>query len=268
MSRLDYFSDVAKDYEKYRPSYPPAAIDKLLVGVRSDSKIVAADIGAGTGIGSRLLAQRGIQVLAIEPNPQMRAVATPNNHIRFIAGTAEKIPLSTASVDLVSSFQAFHWFDFEHSLQEFGRILKPSGRLALLWSFWDQTDPFSKYYTRLLYEAAKHSQQPMPQFQSATTQRTGWAKWRSRWQYWLFWQGFQLPGFRHLQKHEFTYRQTLDVTGLIGCARSQGFVPASGSEFDDLAAQLRILHRQWANQQGYVRLAYRTYLFTAVSAGI
>ncbi|WP_338462640.1 class I SAM-dependent methyltransferase [Synechococcus elongatus IITB7] len=115
------------------------------------SQIVAADVGAGTGIGARLFADRGIQVLAIEPNEDMRTAATSHENVEFLVGTAEQIPLDSASVDLVTSFQAFHWFDFDKSLKEFHRILKPSGYLALTWSCWDQDDLVSKEYIRLVF---------------------------------------------------------------------------------------------------------------------
>jgi 2-polyprenyl-3-methyl-5-hydroxy-6-metoxy-1,4-benzoquinol methylase len=72
LNPLDRFSDRAADYVKYRPSYPMAAIDIILEGL-GQTPLVAADIGAGTGISSRLLADRGVRVLAIDPNAAMRA---------------------------------------------------------------------------------------------------------------------------------------------------------------------------------------------------
>ncbi|MEL6383919.1 MAG: class I SAM-dependent methyltransferase [Cyanobacteria bacterium J06626_18] len=126
---MSYFSERGEDYEKYRPIHPDSAIDAILSGLDSPNQyqLVAADIGAGTGIGARVLAERGIRVLAIEPNTDMRVAATPHAGVEFLVGTAEQIPLEAASVDLVVSFQAFHWFDFSKSLHEFRRILKPNG---------------------------------------------------------------------------------------------------------------------------------------------
>lgn len=89
MNSLNRFSDRAADYVKYRPSYPAAAIDKILVGLSSISQLVAADIGAGTGISSRLLAERGVKVLAIEPNAAMRQVAFPHPLVEYRDATAE-----------------------------------------------------------------------------------------------------------------------------------------------------------------------------------
>lgn len=67
MNPLNRFSDRAADYVKYRPSYPDAAIDKILEGLGSISQLVAADIGAGTGISSRLLAEREVKVVTTLP---------------------------------------------------------------------------------------------------------------------------------------------------------------------------------------------------------
>ncbi len=166
---LSFFSGRAEDYEKYRPRHPNLAIDPILIGLEPPTELVAADIGAGTGIGSRLLAERGIRVLAVEPNADMRAAATPHELVEFLVGTAEQIPLQSASVDLVTSFQAFHWFDFVGSLKEFRRILKPDGRLALIWTFWNQRNVISRHYSGLISEASKsHERRAQPRLQAKT----------------------------------------------------------------------------------------------------
>ncbi|WAN69488.1 methyltransferase domain-containing protein [Moorena producens JHB] len=87
------FSELVADYAKYRPSYPAAAIDKILEGLENRGQLVAADIGAGTGISSRLLAQRGVQVIAIEPNTQMRQAATTHRLVEIRDGTAQQTNL-------------------------------------------------------------------------------------------------------------------------------------------------------------------------------
>jgi ubiquinone/menaquinone biosynthesis C-methylase UbiE len=119
---LTYFSELGEDYEKYRPIHPAAAIDTILSSFDAPTQMIAADIGAGTGIGARLLADRGIRVMEIEPNEDMKLAATPHENLEFLTGTAEKIPLETASVDLVTSFQAFHWFDFDSSFKSLLKI--------------------------------------------------------------------------------------------------------------------------------------------------
>jgi ubiquinone/menaquinone biosynthesis C-methylase UbiE len=256
---LSYFSDRVEDYATYRPIHPDSAIDAILSGLGSSTQLVAADIGAGTGIGARLLADRDVRVMAIEPNADMRTAATPHERVEHLAGTAEQIPLETASIDLVTSFQAFHWFDFDKSLQEFRRILKPGGRLALIWSLWDQRDVVSKQYTRLIFEASKDQER---QLQS----RMQPEKWLKHLRYQLFWQGLWLPYFTNFQRHEFTFNQQLDLAGLIGLARSQGFTPSGGAALDKLASELSEFHHRFRDAQGQVQLTYCTRLYTATSA--
>jgi ubiquinone/menaquinone biosynthesis C-methylase UbiE len=255
---LSYFSDRGEDYEKYRPIYPASVIDTILSGLGSPTQITAADVGAGTGIGARLLADRGIQVVAIEPNEDMRTAATPHEGVEFLVGTAEQTPLKDASVDLVTSFQAFHWFDFDKSLQEFRRILKPSGRLALTWSFWDQDDLVSKEYTRLVFEASKDREhQSRSEMQLET--------WFKSISYQLFWQGLWLPCFTNLKRHQFVSNQYLDSLGLVGLARSQGFTASEGRNLEKLVSDLAVFHQRFCDHQGLVRLIYRTHLYTATS---
>ena len=255
---LNYFAERGEDYEKYRPIYPASAINTILSGVASPSQINAVDVGAGTGIGARLLADRGVQVIAIEPNEDMRTAATPHPRVEFLAGTAEQIALQNGSVDLVTSFQAFHWFDFDKSLREFQRILKPCGRLALIWSFWDQNDPISKEYTRLVFAV---SQTRKHESQSGIPLGT----WFKSICYQLFWQGLWLPYFTNLERHEFRSEQFLDLPGLIGLARSQGFTPSAGKDLEKLIADLSVFHQRFSNHQGLVRLSYSTRLYIAVS---
>ncbi|MEO1149108.1 MAG: methyltransferase domain-containing protein [Cyanobacteria bacterium J06638_22] len=97
---LAYFFGHSEDYETYRPVHPPVAIDAILAGLRAPAQLVAADVGAGTGIGARLLANQGIRVMAIEPNADMRLVATTHTGVTFLEGAAEALPLEPASVAL------------------------------------------------------------------------------------------------------------------------------------------------------------------------
>lgn len=255
---LSYFSDRGEDYEKYRPIYPASAIDTILSGLGSPTQITAVDVGAGTGIGARLLADRGVRVVAIEPNEDMRTAATPHQGVEFLPGTAEQIPLNNASIDLITSFQAFHWFDFDKSLQEFRRVLKSGGRLALTWSLWDQDDLVSKEYTRLVFEASSDREHPSP----SGMQRKSWF---NSIRYQLFWQGLWLPYFSHLQRHEFVSNQSLDFSGLVGLARSQGFTPSGGKDLEKLMADLAVFYQRFCNSQNSVQLIYRTRLYVAIS---
>jgi len=244
-------------YNRYRAPYPQGAIAQILSGLTANP-ILAADIGAGTGIGSRQLADCGVQVIAVEPEAEMRNSAVPYDGVKFVAGTAEQIPLETDSVDLVTAFQAFHWFDFAQSLKEFRRILKPGGRLALVWNFWDQQDAVSQTYTKYLYQASKPADRylkpiEMPSLKGVINALS----------YQLFWFGIYLPYFENLRRYTFTFEQFLDLEGLIGLARSQGSTPQSGVALEKLAAKLAALCDRNANSEGQVRLLYTTRLYLA-----
>ena len=117
------FSNRAENYAKYRPSYSSEVVDRIINNFNLN--IVAVDIGAGTGISSRLLADREIKVMAIEPNEAMRGAAEIHPLVEFRDTSAENTGLGDNSVDLVTCFQAFHWFKPELTLKEWARILKP-----------------------------------------------------------------------------------------------------------------------------------------------
>jgi len=116
------FTNRAEDYVRYRPSYPAAAIDALLAGLGAPTTLVAADVGAGTGISARLLAERGVEVVAVEPNRAMREAAAPHARVTFRDGSAEAIPLADGSVDLVLAAQAYHWFRAVPAVTEMARV--------------------------------------------------------------------------------------------------------------------------------------------------
>lgn len=115
MDSKERFTDRVDAYVKYRPTYPKEAIDYLYdtVGFRPLSEV--ADVGAGTGIFSKLLVERGSRVTAVEPNRAMREAAErtlggePN--FRAVPGAAEATGLADRSVDFIVCAQSFHWFD-------------------------------------------------------------------------------------------------------------------------------------------------------------
>ncbi|MGG6270410.1 class I SAM-dependent methyltransferase [Leptolyngbya sp. AN03gr2] len=239
---LNRFSDRANDYQKYRPSYPPAAIDKILANL--EAPLVAADIGAGTGISARLFSDRGLQVIAIEPNAAMSAEAESYPRVEFRQATAEQTGLPDQSVDLVTCFQAFHWFNPDTALQEFRRILKSSGRLAVVWNTRDLDDPFTEEYGALLRQVSeKH-----PALDR------------------VFGRKEMLPEnsyFPTFEEHCFPLEQALDLAGLIGNSRSRSYVPSSGELFDRLLQDLEALYQRNADDRGLVYIKYLTEVFIA-----
>jgi ubiquinone/menaquinone biosynthesis C-methylase UbiE len=137
------FTERASAYAVGRPSYPDAAIDVLLEGLGARAALAVADLGAGTGISSRAIAERGPRVFAVEPNAAMRENAEPHERVTWIAGTAEATTLADAAVDVVTAFQAWHWVDHPAAVAEARRILRPGGRMAAIYNEFDQRDPFT-----------------------------------------------------------------------------------------------------------------------------
>ena len=235
------FSERATDYAKYRPSYPTEAIASILEGL--PSSVVAADIGAGTGISSRLLAAQGVRVFAIEPNESMRQAATVHPLVEFRAGTAEHTGLPDASVDLVTCFQAFHWFEPTPTLQEFRRILKSQGRLAVVWNGRNKDDEFTQEYTCLVKQASSNhpAESRLTSVEPLLASR-------------LF------PNVRHLT---FPYRQALNQEGLIGRAMSTSYLPREETIQEQLISNLQELYHRFCTEDGLVYLVYCTSVYLA-----
>jgi len=132
------FSDRVDDYVRYRPDYPSALLDWLQREHAVSTDWLVADIGAGTGISSKMLLDAGYRVIAVEPNAPMRAAAEKwlgaDAKFSAVDGRADATGLEDASVDLVTVAQAFHWFDEETTRREFARILRPGGLAAIWWN--------------------------------------------------------------------------------------------------------------------------------------
>jgi len=137
------FTGLAGDYAKFRPGYAPQVATAILAYVTSQVErpvhsIDAADIGAGTGIWTRVLAARGVRsVVAVEPNDDMRAQGIETSRgtaIEWRKGSAEATGLPGGSADLVSMASSFHWADFDQACDEFHRILRPGGVFVALWN--------------------------------------------------------------------------------------------------------------------------------------
>jgi SAM-dependent methyltransferase len=142
------FGSAAGAYQRGRPSYPAEAIDWL---VPADARRVL-DLGAGTGKLTRLLCDRGLEVIAVEPSSGMRtelARALPD--VALLAGTAEAIPLADGSVDSVLVAQAWHWVDPVRAVPEVARVLAPAGRLGLVWNVRDEREDWVAQLGRLIH---------------------------------------------------------------------------------------------------------------------
>ncbi|MDR2711261.1 MAG: class I SAM-dependent methyltransferase [Burkholderiales bacterium] len=241
------FSNRVADYVRYRPNYPAELVTFLheTCGVPARAKI--ADIGAGTGISTKLLLDAGHPVVAVEPNDAMRQAADqwlsgyPN--YSSIAAPAEQTTLPDASVDLVTAAQAFHWFDREGARREFARILRPGGLVALFWNIrlLDGSDFLRGYETLLRIYGVDYSAVAERYSDDADMQD---------------WFG---SGLRHVG--HFHYAQKLDFDGLRGRLLSSSYVPQVGHPNHEATIQaLRTLFDATA-QDGVVDFEYDTRIY-------
>lgn len=241
MDTVTRFSDRADDYVRYRPPYPGPAIDAILDGLGPPARLTAADIGAGTGISARLLGDRGVRVTAIEPGENMRRAAARHTNVVWMAGLAEATGLRSASVDLILSAQSFHWFRPAEALPELARVLKPGGRLAIMWNRRSRTDPLTAGYRKAILDAGAESVAERMPFDPAVVTASGL---------------FSLP-----ERKGVPNAQRLDLDGLIGRARSASGVPKTGPAAAQLVDALRALHQRHADAQGCVTLIYETEVY-------
>ena len=231
------FSDRVDDYVRYRPTYPAAAVTCALDGAPPGPIV---DVGAGTGIWTALLAGRGREIIALEPNAAMRAAAPSLPGVTWAGGTAEATGLADASAALVTVAQAFHWFRANEALREFARVLIPGGRVALVWNRRSITDPFTLGYREaILSVGAETAAERMP-----------------------FDPGVFVGIFEEPERHAFPHAQELDRTGLHGRARSASYVPKEGPRAVELGARLDALFDSYA-ADGRVRLVYDCEVWTS-----
>lgn len=140
--------------DRARPGYPERLVDVLRSTGRLGPGSRVVDLAAGSGRLSRRLACVTTRCVAVEPSPRMRdAFRERLPQVPVVAGSAESIPVATASVDLVTVAQAFHWFDARRALGEIARVLRPDGCVALVWAERDESVPWMAELGRLMRSA-------------------------------------------------------------------------------------------------------------------
>ncbi len=206
------FSNRVADYVRYRPDYPPALLDWLHHQMGVSPETLVADIGAGTGISTRLFLAAGHPVIAVEPNAAMRTAAdtwlSPDNlRLKLVDGTAEATTLANDSVGLVSAAQAFHWFDMDAVRAEWRRILHPGGQALVFWnSRLLDSSPFLIGYEQLLLEFGTDYTEVAERYQDDATMKAWFGK-----------------GFRAMAS--FPNVQHMDADGLRGRLLSSSYAP-------------------------------------------
>ncbi|MDP4151224.1 MAG: class I SAM-dependent methyltransferase [Bacteroidota bacterium] len=239
------FSNRVAHYAKYRPSYPPeliAFLEQWRPGAGRAGQV--ADIGSGTGILTELLLLKGLYVIGVEPNAEMRGEAERRlaGYERFFsqAGRAEATGLEDQSVDLITVAQAFHWMDPTASRAEFLRILRPGGHIALIWNLRLPDSPFLQGYEKLVlefgknYEAANRIDEPaIAAFFSGLRQKVT----------------------------AFPNEQLLDFETLKGRVLSASYMPLEkDAGYDDMIRRLEDLFARF-NENGLVKMDYETKVY-------
>ena len=242
------FTGLADCYAKYRPGYAPAAIDCMVRECGLDPNCTVVDVGCGTGISTRLLAERGLRVIGVDPNLDMLSTAkeTAFNSpipIEYRQGEAEAAGLDSSVAKAVTAFQAFHWFKGEAALAEFHRVLVPSGWLALVWNDRDDSDPLTAAYHKIL-SSSREGQK------IADSWRTSSAILNNS------------PWFEPPRTFTLPSEQSLDEEGLIGRAMSASYAPREPEALEQMKVNLRQLFAA-SQVDGIVRMRYQVNLFLA-----
>jgi len=233
------FSDVAEAYERGRPGYPDEAVRWLAGGEPRD----VVDLGAGTGKLTQGLVARGHRVTAVEPLAEMRAqlqAVLPD--VTALTGDAEAIPAPDVSADVVTSAQAFHWFDHSVALPEIARVLRPGGRLALVWNSRDDRDPWMARLSALIGNETV-----------------------SDWDVYAPIDASEL--FEPVETAEFTFEQLLDRDGLLDLVLSRSYcAKLPPADREPILEAVGRLYDETAGPEG-VRLPYVTECFRTAKKG-
>jgi SAM-dependent methyltransferase len=242
------FSSKVADYIASRPDYPAALFDELATRCRLSQGAHIADVGAGTGLLTRDLLERGYRATAIEPNREMRdacdQLLAHYAQYKSFAGTAEAMPVGDESIDLITAATAFHWFKIDESRREGLRALKPNGQVALIWNDRVLSDPLHVALGEVFAEfggakrdalIAHEDRQSVPSF------------------------------FGSARTHEFTCAHThaLNAPGLLSLVLSRSYMPNRSDEDGRRVADRvqRVFDR--FEENGFVAVKYTTIAYVA-----
>ncbi len=238
------FAGLAAGYDRYRPDYPSAAIDYLMSHCDLRPRNTAVDVGCGTGISSRLLAARGLNVIGLEPNEDMRRVAEAAGGAEYRGGRAEATGLRDSCAKLILAAQAFHWFANDVTLREFRRVLVPGGWIALMWNEQDRGDALTAAYVDALIRWS-----PEPAIAGQLQSAAGEVLTKS-------------AHFARQERVEFAHQQTLDRDALLGRAFSASYAPRQEPALTRLEETLTAMFTDHQHE-GRVVMRYQTVVYVA-----
>ena len=235
------FSATVEDYRRYRPNYPDALIDWIAqqTGARPGETLV--DIGCGTGISARQLAERGYRVIGIDPNEDMLRAAKGESgeaDIDYILADAEEFDIGERRVRAIVGGQSFHWFDLDRAVPHFRDVLGDRAkRIVAFWNLRDLRAPLMAAYEALLEERC-------PEYADvgaeARVHRLS-----------------EHPALRDVRRAEFPHGQSLDHAGFRGRVWSSSYVIRSVTAPEPFNRALDVLFERHA-RDGRVHFTYRT----------
>ena len=243
----DGYASGAVTYVKGRPDYPPEVSAWLRDSLGLAAGATVLDLGAGTGKFTPRLLDTGAAVIAVEPVPAMlEKLASALPQVKALAGTATAIPLPDASVDAVVCAQAFHWFATPEALDEILRVLKPGGRLGLVWNLRDASVPWVARLDAIVNQA------------EGDTPRYYTGAWR---------QVFPHAGLTALQESQFSHGHTGTAEDvLLNRVRSTSFIaalaPQERQRIDAAIVEL-IASEPALRDQATITVPYQTAAFVA-----
>lgn len=235
------FDRAAEVYESARPGYPADAVAWLTEGVEGP----VVDLGAGTGKLTRALVAQGLEVVAVDPSPRMLSVLAdrvPEADARL--GSGEHLPLPDASAGLVVAAQSWHWVDPRVAVPEVARVLRPGGRIGLVWNDRDESVEWVRELGELMNSAEAV-------FAGEADPVVG-------------------PPFGALERSDVRWVQALTLDGLLDLARSRSyFITKDPVAQAAVIASLRRLHAEHPDLAGAetVELPYVTRCYRATLGG-
>jgi len=248
---LTGFGSTAELYEEARPGYPDKAVAWLIDQLRIGPGSRVVDLAAGTGKLTRMLMDSRATVIAIEPIEAMRALlANTSPGSLAVGGEAEALPLRSGSVDALTIAQAFHWIDTPPTHAELARVIRPGGRLGIVWNARDRGVPWVDAVWSIMDRVEKH------------------APWRNHEA--ISEAGRQLPGFSPFRSERFVLDHVITPDLLIArlASVSHMAVLAEGARQAVLREVRQILatHPDTRERQA-LQVAYRTDCFVADRVG-
>lgn len=253
------FSTSVEAYEHGRPGYSGAALSFVRESIRDLTGSVTAkegaitermpkvlDLAAGTGKFTSLVNDpKSWDLFAVEPIKEMREKLHQKlPSVAAFPGTAEKIPFDNHFFDVVTVAQAFHWFNYELAVNEIARVLRPGGRLILVWNLRDE---MGASWVSRLSEILDRYENGVPRFKTM--------RWKS---------GFQQNSspLTELVHRTFNFEQVGDLEMMRDRVASISFIASLPIEERNVAlSEMDAVFKSALNAEGEICMPYRTHVY-------